>query len=311
MQPGSLPSGDVLADRRAAYAKMAADDGAFGEAAELMEQALELTPLWRAGWFQLGEYHDKAGDVEKAVAAYRQVLAMAGDDIFGAGLKLALLGAEAAPANPESRYAESLFDDYADRFEKSLTEKLGYDLPQKLAAAIQAHAGAETRFARAIDLGCGTGLAGPYVHPFVDHLEGFDISANMLAKAVEKGVYDHLARADLSKSAVESGLFSPEHPAHRADLVLAADVMMYLGDLESPAALAAELLKSGGTFAFSVEAADEGYVLQPSMRYAHSQAHMAVLFDRHGFEERDFERVTLRMDAGKPVYGFIFIATKR
>lgn len=311
MVPASLSSGDVLADRRATYAKVFSEEGQFAEAAELMEQALELAPGWRAGWFQLGEYREKAGNREGAVEAYTRVAEGGGDDIFGATLKLALLGAAKVPARPESTYAESLFDDYADRFEKALTEKLGYDLPAQLANRVVTFAGSKTRFPLAVDIGCGTGLAGPEIRPFATRLEGFDISLNMLAKAREKGVYDHLDRADLSLPAGESGLFGPDLPRRRADLVLAADVMMYLGDLEAVFALTAELLKSAGLFAFSVEAAEEGYILQPSLRYAHAKTHVAALFARHGFEERFFERVTLRMDGGKPVFGFVFIAERQ
>ena len=311
MVSASLSSGDVLADRRAAYAKMLSEEGQFAEAAELMEQALELASGWRAGWFQLGEYREKAGQTDGAIQAYARVAEEGGEDIFGARLKLALLGAAEVPASPESTYAESLFDDYADRFEKALTEKLGYDLPALLANRVATFAGRQPHFPLAVDIGCGTGLAGPEIRPFADRLEGFDISLNMLAKAREKGVYDHLERADLSLPAEESGLFGPDLPRRRADLVLAADVMMYLGDLEAVFALTAELVKPAGLFAFSVEAADEGYILQPSLRYAHSKAHVEALFARHGFEERFFERVTLRMDGGKPVFGFVFIAERQ
>ena len=90
-----------------------------------------------------------------------------------------------------------LFDDYADRFDKALVEKLDYSVPEKLAALIAAHAGND-RFAHVIDLGCGTGLFGERIRDKADHLEGFDLSANMLAKAEDKGIYDRLAQADLS-----------------------------------------------------------------------------------------------------------------
>lgn len=311
MVPASLSSGDVLADRRAAYAKMLSQEGQFAQAAELMEQALELAPAWRAGWFRLGEYREKAGDRDGAVAAYARAAEEGGEDIFGARLKLAVLGAAEAPARPDSTYAENLFDGYADRFEKTLTGKLGYDLPALLAARVAAFAGGGPHFPLAVDIGCGTGLAGPQFRPFAGRLEGFDISLNMLAKARGKGVYDHLARADLSRAAETSGLFGPGLPRRRADLVLAADVMIYLGDLEAVFALVAELARPGGLFAFSVEAAAEGYVLQPSLRYAHSRAHVEALLARHGFESGFLERTTLRMDGGKPVPGFVFIAARR
>jgi len=86
-------------------------------------------------------------------------------------------------------------------------------------------------YALAADLGCGTGLMGPQIRAMVDRLEGFDLSQNMLAKAEEKQVYDHLAQADLSLPADQSGLLA-DSGVHRADLVTAADVLIYLGNLE-------------------------------------------------------------------------------
>lgn len=130
MLPSQLSSGDVIADRRADYAKMLAESGEPASAAELMEQALELAPSWAAGWFNLAIYREKAGNVEGAVAALNEVLTLDEGDVFGARLKLAVLGAAELPEQPPSRYVERLFDDYADRFETSLVEKLGYTVPQ-------------------------------------------------------------------------------------------------------------------------------------------------------------------------------------
>ncbi|NKF33446.1 methyltransferase domain-containing protein, partial [Pseudomonas sp. BGM005] len=89
-------------------------------------------------------------------------------------------------------------------FETALIEKLDYSVPQKLAALVSATG---RHYACAVDLGCGTGLLGPEIHGRVGRLEGFDLSQNMLAKAAEKAVYDHLAQADLSLASDLSGIF--------------------------------------------------------------------------------------------------------
>jgi len=136
MQQSQLSSGDVIADRRADYAKMLDEGGEPEAAAELMEQALELTPSWAAGWYRLATYREKAGNTAGAADGYRQTVALDPEDIFGAGLKLALLGEAETPDQPPSRYVERLFDDYAGRFETSLVEKLDYSVPQKLAALV-------------------------------------------------------------------------------------------------------------------------------------------------------------------------------
>ncbi|CDZ67591.1 Putative methyltransferase (Contains TPR repeat) [Neorhizobium galegae bv. orientalis] len=300
-------SGDATADRRADYARMLAEGGDFAAAAELIEQALELTPDWAAGWFRLGEYRDKAG-LSTAADAYRQTLALRPDDVFGARLKLALIGAEQTPDRPPSRYVEGLFDDYADRFDTALVEKLGYSVPGKLAALVMPHG----PFRSTVDLGCGTGLFGAEIRGRTERLEGFDLSLNMLAKAQAKGLYDHLGQSDLSLASDDSGLFGDLSP-HRADLVSAADVLMYLGSLETVFPLVLELLSPAGLLAFSVEDAGEGegFVLRDSLRYAHSEAFIRALLSRFGLELIGVENTVIRMDAGKPVQGILFLSRKR
>ncbi|CVI56410.1 class I SAM-dependent methyltransferase [Agrobacterium leguminum] len=309
MAPNQFSSGDVIADRRADYARMLAESGDFPAAAELMEQALELAPRWTAGWFRFGEYHEKAGETEKAVAAYGKVAELDTEGLFAAELKLAVLGAAETPEQPPSRYVEGLFDDYADRFETSLVEKLDYSVPQKLAELI-GKAAKGSVFDTIVDIGCGTGLLGVEIRTFANRLEGFDISQNMLAKAEEKGLYDHLDQADLSLEPEASGLFTSTLAQHRAGLVAAADVMMYLGSLETVMPLVSALLAPSGFFAFSVEDAGEedGFVLRESLRYAHSKSYVTELLERTGFSLIEIRKTTIRKDAGKPLSGILFLA---
>ncbi|OHV73284.1 class I SAM-dependent methyltransferase [Ensifer sp. LCM 4579] len=305
-----LSSGDLIADRRADYANMLAESGELQAAAELMAQALELAPNWAAGWFRLADYEEKSGRKEAAIEALGNTLRLNPDDIFGASLKLALLGAAETPEQPPSTYVERLFDDYAERFDEALTEKLNYSVPEKLAALIDRTSG-RRRFRYVTDLGCGTGLFGERVRDRADFLEGFDLSANMLAKAEGKAIYDRLSQADLSLLPEVCGLFG-ELEERRADLASAADVLMYLGNLESVFLIIDRLLKPEGFFAFSVEkaAAEEGFVLRPSLRYAHSELYVASLCAGHGLSLIAIEHTIIRMDAGLPVSGILFLARK-
>lgn len=307
MSSHQLSSGDVIADRRAEYAGMMAEAGDHAAAAELMEQALERVPGWAAGWFRLGEHLEKAGELEKAAAAYSAVLAREPSDLFGAGLKLAVLGRSTPPDRPSSRYVERLFDDYAARFDRALVERLGYSVPGKLATLLRATG---RRFETAVDLGCGTGLLGAEIRDLVSRLEGYDLSGNMLREATGKSLYDHLARADLSLPAPESGLFDPGFGEARADLAGAADVLMYLGNLDPPFRLARALLKSGGLFLFSVEDAGEGdgVTLGPSLRFAHSATYVRDRLAAHGFTVLQEARTVIRQDAGADVRGILYLA---
>jgi predicted TPR repeat methyltransferase len=310
MHPTQFSSGDVIADRRADYARMLAENGEHEAAVELMEQALEITPDWTAGLVRLADYAEKAGAKDKAIAALRRVLERDAEDLFGARLKLALFGAEDVPDAPPSAYVEALFDDYADRFDKALVERLAYTVPGKLAALVAEHH--PDRFATTVDLGCGTGLFGAEIRERTDRLEGFDLSVNMLGKAGDKQLYDLLAKADLSLDAGASGLFADGLLEARADLVSAADVLMYLGDLGNAFSLAAALATPRAIFAFSVEDAGdgEGFILAPSLRYAHTEAHVCTRLAENGFELRTLRRTTIRLDGGKPISGILFLASR-
>lgn len=289
---------------------MLAAEGDHAAAADLMRQALELVPDWPAGQFRLADYEEKSGRKEAAVEALRKVLDLNPEDIFGASLKLAFLGSAPVGGQPPSQHVERLFDDYADRFDVSLVDRLGYNVPETLAALIEEEIG-DARFAHVIDLGCGTGLFGERIRARTDYLEGYDLSTNMLAKAADKGVYDHLGQADLFLPPETSGLFTGS-ASHRATLVSATDVFLYLGNLDSVFMLACELLSPGGIFAFSTEEAGEDgdVVLRPSLRYAHSRDYIRRCCADFGLIVLADRETTIRNDGGKPLSGMLFLTQK-
>lgn len=305
MAPIQLSSGDLIADRRAGYARMLAESGDMAAAADLQAQALELAPSWAAGWHELGRYREAAGDLEGAAEAWRTVLALDSIDVFGAGLKLALIGRSSLPDAPPSEYVAQLFDDYADRFDTALVENLAYRVPELLADMIAAAAGPEARFARTVDLGCGTGLFGARIRQATSWLEGYDLSEGMLAKAEAKGLYDRLDRAD-----IRFGL--PDGDARSADLVAAADVFAYFGDLEPVIALCGRLTAANGLLAFSLEAGEDGvdWRLQPSLRYCHGEAYVRRVLDAHGFGVVAMTRAAIRTDGPETITGLIVVARR-
>lgn len=299
MEPLPRNSGDLLADRRADYAEMLFGSGDHAAAAELMMGAMELAPGWALGWFRLGEFHEAAGQLDRAAQAWRMTLQLDPADRPGAALKLALIGAAPALAKPPSAFVEALFDQYAPTFDASLVEKLGYRVPDLLLPAIrEGHAGG---FNLAVDLGCGTGLMGERLRPLVKTLIGTDISAAMLKKAAQKGVYDRLDKADLQDM---------DGAGAGADLLTAADVLMYIGALENILATSHRMLVPGGLLALSVEAHDgpEDFVLRASRRYAHGQTYLERALAAAGFEILSLQRHVIRQDRNEPIEGIIVVA---
>src|SRR6185437_4247953 len=117
-----LAAGDLIAERRFAYAKAAAEEGDYSAAAEMFEQALERAPNWAAAWFALGEAREKLGDLDAAARAFRGSLAADSADAQGAAARLALIGRADAPGALPKAYVARLFDGYAPRFDKHLED---------------------------------------------------------------------------------------------------------------------------------------------------------------------------------------------
>jgi len=292
-------SGDAIADRRAGYAEAMAAERAFAEAAEVLAQAMELVPDWAAGWANLGRYREEMGDIAGAVEAWRRSAGLDGDGVYGAALKLVAHG-QLADADGGA-YVEALFDDYAPRFEKSLVDRLGYDVPREIAGLIGevGRPGGGTAY----DLGCGTGLMGVELRPTVRRLEGVDVSEAMLAEARRKGVYDRLVKADLLAFLAV---------AEPAALVTATDVLNYTGPLPPVLAAVHRVLEPGGLFGFSLELYEglEALKLRSSLRYAHSGTAAVAACLASGFAVAGKRDTVIRQDRGEPVAGLLIVARR-
>jgi predicted TPR repeat methyltransferase len=217
-------------------------------------------------------------------------------------LKLAASGYAVMPDNPPTAYVETLFDAYAPTFETALLQKLHYRVPELLAKAIKAVAPAR-HYRSMLDVGCGTGLMGDYFRADVDHMAGMDLSEAMLQKAEEKRVYDRLFKGDVNEL---------DYPAGSADLIIAADVFVYVGDLDKAFSRLVEALGSDGLFAFSVEThvEDGELILQSSLRYTHSQAYVRRVLAEHGLVASTIDREAIRFDRGEPLQGLIVVARR-
>ena len=290
-------SGDLVADRRASYAEALASEQEYAEAAEVIAQALQLAPDWAAGWHNLGRYREEAGDLEGAMAAWRRSAGLDPEGHYGSALKLAAYG-EVVAVN-SAAYVETLFDNYAPRFETSLVDRLGYGVPDELAAMLAAEM--PGRVGLGLDLGCGTGLMGERLRPLAERLEGVDISEAMLAEARRKQVYDALHKAEL-------GAFLTDWPG-QAGLVTATDVLNYTGELPPILFAVRKVLAPGGLFGFSLETFDgpEPLLLRTSLRFAH-QPELAVLACvEAGFALVARRETVIRMDRGAPVAGALML----
>ncbi|MFE1598817.1 class I SAM-dependent DNA methyltransferase [Methylobacterium sp. ID0610] len=300
-------SGDLLADRRYVWAEAALAEGDAAAAADLAEQVIERVPGYGPAWLLLGRAREiLAGDDPEARAgarhAFAQALDLDPDDALGARLRLAQLGAPDDAAALSPAYVRALFDAYAGRFERHLVEGLGYRAPAMIRAALLAAArGRPLPFRRALDLGCGTGLAARALDDLAETIEGVDLSPGMLAQARRLGRYAALHEGDLTA-------FLAGQPEGSADLVVAADVFVYVGDLGPAFAGVARALSADGLFAFTLQAqAGEGAVLGPDGRYAHAEALVRRETAAAGLAIVTLEAASTRRERGEDVPGWLAV----
>jgi predicted TPR repeat methyltransferase len=301
-----LSSGDLIADRRFEFARDLQLKGDLGAAADLLTQAVELAPNFAAAWFTLGEIRLKLGEKDAAIAAFRKARAADSDDRHGAALWLMRLGADQLSAMPRG-YVQSLFDQYAPRFEAALLGDLDYRAPQLLFKAVLSARHAVKKpafFKRAIDLGCGTGLGAAAFAKEVDHFIGIDLSPRMLEQARATGLYAELEVADMVEGLRARGDAS-------ADLLLAADALCYAAELAPVLAQARRVLVSGGLLAFTLETHDgDGIVIGEGLRYAHGKKYVRDNIAASGLVLSQLEEASPRTEDNAPVRGLVVVAIR-
>lgn len=283
------------------------DEGRHQDAIACYRKAVSLKPELALAQYNLGVAYKAQGNVAEATACLREVLRLdPGNEL--ATFSLSSLTAQ-NPERPPESYVTNLFDNHAPRFDTHLVETLRYRVPQALVEIARKHAEANGRW-DVLDLGCGTGLVGAAFAPFARQLVGVDLSGRMLEKARERNLYGRLEHQDLLS-------MMNREAASSYDIITAADVFIYLGDLSDIVREAARLLRAGGLLVFSVEAIEEAasegagsklardYRLLASGRYAHSADYVRRLARDNGFGNLEISAADIRLERGVPVRGWL------
>jgi predicted TPR repeat methyltransferase len=295
-----------------------------------MEHDVSLDAL---AWEQRGTLARDAGRAAEAEACFEKALADGERPIALLGLALSQIdqnrpadaienlrkARELAPksgvvshlhnaltGNPTGRAPDSfvtwLFDAKAFAFDNHLAS-LGYQGPEMLRQLAERAGWVAEGKRHILDLGCGTGLSGLPFHSHAASLHGVDLSAGMLAQAQQRGIYDRLDKSEVHLALQQ---YTPLH----YDAVLAADMLIYVGELTDMFSLIAKLLKPGGSFLFTVETAEVGFMLTQSGRYSHSDAYLrrSLPTSMHCADVIDG---MIRVEAGKftPARAYRFVKT--
>lgn len=272
------------------------------EAVEAYKCALSKNPDHAEAHHNLGLVLYSLNKFKEAELYFKRTLELDPSDLAAKHLLNALTGKTSEKA-PE-HYVQCLFDRYATNFEYQVLKKLDYRIPDILKKSLGAFAQKGLRFQNALDLGCGTGLAGREIRFIAERLCGVDISQKMIDKAEKKNIYDKLVISNIVQFL--------NHTNEKYDLIVAADVFIYFGNLELVFNLVSNCLLSGAYFIFTTEStALKEYVLRKSGRFAHSKGYIQGIAETNGFLIEDCISTGIRKENKNWINGDIFILKYR
>ncbi|MGD9950115.1 MAG: tetratricopeptide repeat protein [Desulfobulbus sp.] len=274
------------------------------QASDCYRQVLAIAPDYLSALNNLAYLHHRAGETEQAITLYARVLELRPEDDSVRYLLAALLGIPLEQAPDD--YVRGFFDAYAEGFEHSLVEDLGYDNPKRLYECLchTEAVGTTPTYAHGLDLGCGTGLSGLAFKERISVLDGVDLSPAMLHQAVAKGCYHCL-----NQDSIDHFLHST---MENYDFFLATDVFIYVGALENIFTMAHAHARPGALFCFSTEVlVDEGFRLLPTGRFAYSSSYIHQLADSTGWKILSEESTRLRRERGDWISGELWILQRQ
>lgn len=251
--------------------------------------------------------HEKAGRLDEAAKAYREVLALNPADPGGAAVRLAAIGRGEVPDKAPAAYVATLFDQHAEVFDGILVDQLGYAVPMMVRERVQALGLGP--FRRMLDLGCGTGLSAEALEDMAAHITGVDLAEGMIEIADEKELFHDLYVADAE-------LFLAEIELDPWDLIAATDVLPYLGDAAPFFGAVARRLEPAGVFVFSTETESaatlngRSWMVTPHHRYAHDRAYIERMLAAAGLSVTEITDIIVRHERGAPIPGHLVFATR-
>jgi predicted TPR repeat methyltransferase len=126
----------------------------------------------------------------------------------------------------------------------------------------------------------------------------------MIAEARATGLYAELEVADMVEAL-------RERPQACAELVLAADAMVYVPDLAPVLGEVRRVLTQGGLLAFTVETHDgDGVIIGEGLRYAHAADYIRNRIAAAGLTLAHLADASARTEENEPVCGLVVVATK-
>ncbi|MDB6096291.1 MAG: tetratricopeptide repeat protein [Francisellaceae bacterium] len=278
--------------------------GALEKSQHYFENLLELNNQHAEAHHNLAIIHLRNSNSTKALHHFKLALTLNPSNQIADHMLNALQGNTAH--SPPTQHIKALFDQYAEYYDEHLKLTLNYQVPTLLRNALGQCLSKAYSIGTVVDLGCGTGISGLYCRDLAYYLFGVDISPKMLEKAKRLGAYDKLVEKDVIE-------FLEENEKNYFDIILAADLLSYMADLNNLFELIAKVLKPNAYFAFTVEAliknplVYESFKLLSSGRFCHSREYLHKLCQQYHFTVLKEDEVMLRLQENKPLMGYLFV----
>lgn len=270
-------------------------------AIQYYQRAINIDPDLFFAHNNLGVAFLNKGFIEYALQHFRQALRIQPHNQSIAYIVESLAQNKLLNTAPAD-YIRSLFDAYADHYESHLLEALDYKIPQIFYNMMQPLIKNSRR--DILDLGCGTGLCGVPFKPYANSLTGVDLSAKMLEQAQNKNIYTHLHLADLTDYLANK--------INQFDIILAGDVLVYIGDLAAFFMGITQALRPNGYVIFNTEISEtQDYNMNQSGRFAHNRFYINNLAKQNLLTEISYLKCVTRLQNNEAVNGYVYIYYKK
>ncbi|MHC4474114.1 MAG: class I SAM-dependent DNA methyltransferase [Planctomycetota bacterium] len=274
------------------------DQGKLDEAVTCFKKAIRLKPNFVEAHDNIGNVHMGQGKLHEALVSFQRAAEFGSKNPSAKHLLAALTG-ETTEGAPQE-YVRSLFDQYSRGYDDHLLKKLECKVPKLLRGLLNSLVKGNVRFGNVLDLGCGSGLSGMEFRDISDLLIGVDLSPKMVEEARRKGIYDALYVGDM----IEFLNGTDE----KYDLLIAADVFVYVGNLRPVFSAVQDRLREGAYFVFSTESHyGSKYVLRKMGRYAHSKSYIESLARKHNLAVEVRSSKLIRKEKEKWIMGDLFV----
>jgi predicted TPR repeat methyltransferase len=278
-------------------------------AQQVYEKIVQQYPNCHDAHHNLGILHLKAQDKLSAKRHFSAAAALQPENATAQHMLAALSENQTVTEAPLA-YTKALFDQYAPYYDQHM-QGLKYDVPlvirNLLGELIPTHA----QNLSMLDLGCGTGRCGLYCRDLAHTLIGIDLSDKMLGMAKALGAYDTLTEAPLQQYL--------ENTTDTFDIITAAEVLNYVGNLTPLWPAIIKTLKPGGYFVFTTEhsvsfsnnAENKGYFLAHTGRFTHHADIIQQQIESHPtLILKQYQDLTLRQGNDKPILGRLWCILK-